>query len=224
MRPCSAPPKHASNRPDRQRCDPVRPRPAYRGFFFPYASMHADLERLIQLQSLNDVIDRAQRAIADIPTRLAAIDARLAEATDALAAARHRQTESQTERRTIEKELAIVQARLSKYKDQLMSVKTNKEYQAMQHEIATAQAEVSTYEDKLLQRDRADELGATSSRRARRRDGAAGCREGRAAIDGDATRWARYRERTASARASRAGVARRHGALRIWPRPPGSAM
>lgn len=124
--------------------------------------MHADLERLIRLQSLNDIIDRAQRAIADVPSRLAAIDAKLAEATDALAAARQRQADAQTERRVVEKELAIVQGRLSKYKDQLMSVKTNKEYQAMQHEIATAQTEVSTYEDRLLHHlIEADELGAT---------------------------------------------------------------
>src|SRR5690606_19754579 len=53
-------------------------------------------------------------------------------------------------RRDIEKEVAAVQARLSKYKDQLMAVKTNKEYQALQTEIATAEGLVRSHDDRLL--------------------------------------------------------------------------
>jgi uncharacterized protein len=43
-----------------------------------------------------------------------------------------------------------VQSRLSKFKGQLMEVKTNKEYQAMQKEIAVAEHEVRAHEDRLL--------------------------------------------------------------------------
>jgi predicted nucleic acid-binding Zn-ribbon protein len=126
--------------------------------------MHADLERLIELQSLNDVVERAERAIAEIPARLDAVEAGVAQGAAAVAAAKTHQTNSQTERRTIEKDLAAVQGRLSKYKDQLMAVKTNKEYQAMQHEIATAQHDVSTLEDRLLQHMiEADELAAAKA-------------------------------------------------------------
>jgi predicted nucleic acid-binding Zn-ribbon protein len=45
-----------------------------------------------------------------------------------------------------------VQTRLSKYKDQLMEVKTNKEYHAMQTEITAAEAVVRREEDRLLER------------------------------------------------------------------------
>jgi predicted nucleic acid-binding Zn-ribbon protein len=55
-------------------------------------------------------------------------------------------------RRDVEKELAVVQGRLSKFKDQLMEVKTNKEYQAIQKEIATAEREVRSFEDRILDR------------------------------------------------------------------------
>ena len=44
------------------------------------------------------------------------------------------------------------QGRLSKYRDQLMEVKTNREYQAMQKEIETAQHEIQKQEDRLLER------------------------------------------------------------------------
>ncbi|HET6318985.1 MAG TPA: C4-type zinc ribbon domain-containing protein, partial [Chloroflexota bacterium] len=54
-------------------------------------------------------------------------------------------------RRALEKDLAAVQTRLSRYKDQLMEVKTNREYHAMQHEIETAQAEVKRVEDLMLE-------------------------------------------------------------------------
>ncbi len=68
-----------------------------------------------------------------------------------MAAARARLEQRQAHRRDVEKNLAAVQSRLSKFKDQLMEVKTNKEYTAMQSEIATALAEVSRLEDQVLQ-------------------------------------------------------------------------
>ena len=80
-----------------------------------------------------------------------ALDERLAGQTAALDALKHRLAETQTARREIEKEVSAIQSRLSKYKDQLMAVKTNKEYQAMQKEIATAEEGVRSHEDRILE-------------------------------------------------------------------------
>ncbi|MBI3047927.1 MAG: hypothetical protein HYY76_06410 [Acidobacteria bacterium] len=49
-------------------------------------------------------------------------------------------------------EAAVFQARVTKFKDQLVDVKTNREYQALQHEIATAQSELNAVEEKELER------------------------------------------------------------------------
>lgn len=114
--------------------------------------MHADLERLVELQRIDSTIEAARRAIAQLPDRRAAIDARLAAQTATLESAKTRAAENATARRDLEKELATVQTRLRRYKDQLMEVKTNKEYLAMQHEIATADGEVKRLEDLLLER------------------------------------------------------------------------
>lgn len=114
--------------------------------------MHPDLERLIALQSLDDATARAKQTIADMPSEVAALDARLVDKEQQLAAARQRLDDCQKARRELEKQLAAVQTRLSRYKEQLMEVKTNKEYQAMQHEIATAEREVRTTEDRILDR------------------------------------------------------------------------
>lgn len=123
--------------------------------------MHADLEHLIRLQQTDTFIEGARRRIADHPALVQALDARLASATESLEAAKARVAENQAARRAVEKDLAMIQARLSKFKDQLMEVKTNKEYTAMLKEIEVAQHEVRQLEDRILERMlEADDLSA----------------------------------------------------------------
>ena len=66
--------------------------------------------------------------------------------------AKQRLKESGEARRALEKDAALYQGRLTKFKDQLSAVKTNREYQAMQHEIETAQQELGAAEEKVLER------------------------------------------------------------------------
>src|SRR5207247_3038978 len=127
--------------------------------------MHADLERVIALQQLDSAAHDAQRRLAEEPERQKAIDARLEAARQKVASSKARLTESQNARRVLEKDGAVHQGRLSKFRDQLMSVKTNVEYQAMQKEIDFAQAEVKAIEDKVLERMlEGDELTAAVKR------------------------------------------------------------
>ena len=112
--------------------------------------MLPDLERLIRLQRLDDAADEAQRTVDAIPARIEALDTRLAASTAAVDAAKRRLDDQKSERHAVEKSLAEVQSRLSRFKEQLMAVKTNREYTAMQHEIATAEAKVQGLEDAIL--------------------------------------------------------------------------
>ena len=112
--------------------------------------MLPDLEHLVHLQSIDNTAEDARRTLEELPARQAALDSRIAEAEAVLSTGKQRLAASQAARRELEKELATVQSRLSKYKDQLMEVKTNREYQAMQNEIATAEREVRTREDRIL--------------------------------------------------------------------------
>ena len=114
--------------------------------------MSPDLERLIQLQRLESTIADARSRIAAHPQRLADAEARLASAAQALEVAKQRLKDSQEARRTVEKDAAVFQGRLTKFKDQLAAVKTNREYQAMQHEIETAQRDLGVAEEKVLER------------------------------------------------------------------------
>jgi predicted nucleic acid-binding Zn-ribbon protein len=114
--------------------------------------MSPELERLIQLQHLESAIADARAHIAAHPQRLAEADARLAEADRVVQEAAQRLKDAQEARRTVEKDAAVYQARLTKFKDQLASVKTNREYTAMQHEIETAQKDLGVAEEKVLER------------------------------------------------------------------------
>ena len=114
--------------------------------------MNPDIQHLIRLQQLDSEIEGARRRIAEIPSVQTALAARLDHATAAVAAVKDRLSANQADRKKIEAEVASIQTRLSKYKGQLLELKTNKEYQTMLHEIATAEAAIRSHEDVVLER------------------------------------------------------------------------
>jgi uncharacterized protein len=114
--------------------------------------MHPDLQHLIQLQELDLAIDRFRKRIDEIPAAQQALDARLAVHTASVDAVKQRVAANQAARREIDKQLAEMNTRLSKFKNQLMEVKTNKEYQAMQKEMGHAQEEIGAHETRMLEK------------------------------------------------------------------------
>jgi hypothetical protein len=112
--------------------------------------MHPDLQNLIQLQRAETELKRAETALAELPARQAALAQRLAEERARLDAARAALDTSQRTRRQREGELQTLEAKRSKYKTQLMEVKTNKEYTAMLHEIEAVERDVRACEDHIL--------------------------------------------------------------------------
>src|SRR5262245_12225257 len=124
--------------------------------------MNAELERLITLQRLDTAAQDAQRRLADEPERERALADRLEAAKQQVANAKQALAANQSARREIEKDVAVHQSRLSKFREQAMAVKTNQEYHAIQHEISFAQTEIKTREDRLLELMlQADELSAS---------------------------------------------------------------
>jgi len=113
--------------------------------------MNADLSRLIHLQQLDTAAEEARRKIATHPQRVQQLEDRLAAAKDSVATVKSGLTDAQNKRRAEEKEVAAVQTRLAKYKDQLLEVKTNREYSAMLHEIEAAQNDIKAREDVILE-------------------------------------------------------------------------
>jgi len=123
--------------------------------------MNTDLESLIVLQRLDSAAQAATRRLADEADIEKALEARLTDAREQVTAAKERLTVNQNGRREVEKDVALHQGRLSKFREQAMAVKTNQEYHAVQKEIEFAQTEMKAAEDKVLERMlEADDLTA----------------------------------------------------------------
>jgi predicted nucleic acid-binding Zn-ribbon protein len=164
--------------------------------------MSPDLERLVKLQEIETRAAEARQHIAEAPAKIAALDAKLAAARGGVAAAKDAIAQSQNQRRTLDRDLIAAQQRLSKYKEQLMAVKTNEEYHAMQHQIAAAQAEVGRIEEQvLLNMLDADEFAAKlkAAEATLKTEEAIIARE-RSAIEADVTEQRQTAERVASER------------------------
>lgn len=112
--------------------------------------MSPELDRLIRLQDVETRALNAQRRITSAPVRIGELDAKLTAANNAVAAATQALADNQAGRRTLEKDQLAVQQRLSKYKEQLMEVKTNHEYHAMQQQMAATETELGRVEEAIL--------------------------------------------------------------------------
>ena len=110
------------------------------------------LAALIALQDVETRAEDARRRVADAPGRIAALDSQLADAAAGVDKAKAALADSQAARRDLEKEAAAAQQKVSKYKEQLMQAKDNKQFHALQHEIATFSAEVERIEGLLIER------------------------------------------------------------------------
>jgi predicted nucleic acid-binding Zn-ribbon protein len=114
--------------------------------------MNADLERLIALQNLDSTAEAARKALAAEPEHEQALEARLEAARQRVATAKEQLTANKNARAALEKDVAVQQGRLSKFRETAMAVKTNQEYHAVQHEITFAQGEIKKIEDSILER------------------------------------------------------------------------
>jgi predicted nucleic acid-binding Zn-ribbon protein len=127
--------------------------------------MDPDLEKLISLQRAESELRRVEVELADIPKVRSALEHRLAEEKARLEAARAALEACQKSRRQHEAGLQDLEVKRSKYKGQLMEVKTNKEYTAVLHEIENVEREIRALEDQiLLEMERAESLAAELKR------------------------------------------------------------
>jgi predicted nucleic acid-binding Zn-ribbon protein len=112
--------------------------------------MNPDLDKLIQLQRAESELKRVDSGLSELPRRRQEVEAALAEERRQLDAAKESLDGSMKARRRLEAELQDLEGKRSKYKGQLMEVKTNKEYTAMLHEIEAVEREIRGREDLIL--------------------------------------------------------------------------
>ena len=113
--------------------------------------MPHEIELLISLQGADREIQRLKLEVAELPKRVAAIEQKLAGTKAALEKAKAAVKTDETARKKYETAITDLRAKISKYRDQSLEVKTNEQYKALLHEIQFAEQEISANEDKILE-------------------------------------------------------------------------
>jgi len=113
--------------------------------------VNSELGRLIRFQELNLKIVRLEDRTQQIPEEVERLSGILEESRQALEEKHQLIEEEQKRQRQLELEVEALRDRLSKFRTQLMEVKTNREYQAMLHEIEGTGKEIEEKEDQILE-------------------------------------------------------------------------
>jgi uncharacterized protein len=113
--------------------------------------VNPDLRNLIALQDLEQKISTFQKQISETPKKIQSLREEMQFLKNTHQGKMAHSQELTKQRRTLEGGVDLMRTRLSKLRDQLMSVKTNKEYTAMLHEIHAAEEQIRLEEDKVLE-------------------------------------------------------------------------
>ena len=128
--------------------------------------MLTQLEKLVSLQKCDVEIGTLESRLEQIPKKIEELEKEVATERANVKTAEESLSESKKTRRTLEGELELLEGKISKYKDQLMQVKSNDEYKAMQKQIQVAEDEISSKEDLILVKmEEADGLQSELARR-----------------------------------------------------------
>ena len=112
--------------------------------------MNADLKQLIRLQAIDLSIQELRARIDKFPGISRALDEKLNTAQAGLDSAKEKAKSNQGNRKKLESEISALEGKISKYRDQMMAVKTNEEYRELQHEIEHTQGAIRKIEDDIL--------------------------------------------------------------------------
>jgi predicted nucleic acid-binding Zn-ribbon protein len=108
------------------------------------------LETLRRLQDLERQAAALRADLDAVDQRRREIEAPVLEAQAALDAITATIEDRQTQRRAGDRDVTMLQQRLTKFRQQLMAVTNSREYEAVQHEIATVEGELKVREDQTI--------------------------------------------------------------------------
>lgn len=112
--------------------------------------MKETLERLVELQQLDEIIRDLAAEIDRLPREVAQIEGTLAEHIARVEADKKALSDNQKSRRKREGDIAALRGKISHFKDQSLLVKTNEQYKAMLHEIEYHEQQIRNVEDQIL--------------------------------------------------------------------------
>ena len=112
--------------------------------------MNSDLKILIRLQAVDLDIQKLRQKTEAFPAKSQALDDLLSSVKAVVSKTKDDIQGNQAKRKQLEVQVGHAESKISKYKEQLMSVKTNEEYKAMVKEIEYSQTSLGGTEDEIL--------------------------------------------------------------------------
>lgn len=112
--------------------------------------MLEDVRLLMELQDLDYWIDELERSKEYIPDMMDSLKQEMDKAANELNEARERLQQAQQEVGSLELKVASAKEQLEKYQEQMLTIKTNKEYDALVAQIEAAKSEISADEETYI--------------------------------------------------------------------------
>jgi predicted nucleic acid-binding Zn-ribbon protein len=121
--------------------------------------MNSDLELLLKLQVIDYDIGELERSKEYLPDMMGNLKHEISDAQTKLDAVTSELEEAKIRQKNLELEVSTKEAELQKFQQQMMSIKTNKEYDALVGQIDSVKEGISASETELLELiDRITEL------------------------------------------------------------------
>ena len=114
--------------------------------------MHPDLQTVIDLQDVDRKIGELTSRIDFIPTQVKKIEDQLNEFLRAYDDHKRQLASNQKDRRDLEADIQMINAKIFKHREQLYEVKSNEAYKTMLHEIQGEEAKIRAIEDRILEK------------------------------------------------------------------------
>jgi uncharacterized protein len=113
--------------------------------------MNAELQKLIDLQNLDQEISEFEGALDSIPNQIQSATAEMAALTTEIEQAREVIASMQKSQKQLQADVQTENDHMAKTKTKLPLVKTNKEYSAIVTEVESVKEKISSIEDKELE-------------------------------------------------------------------------
>jgi predicted nucleic acid-binding Zn-ribbon protein len=112
--------------------------------------MAVNLQPLIHLHFLDQQIGGLNQRISTIPLQIQELERKIERFHRSVQEKENLISENHRTRKQLEGDIALIETKRNRYKEQLDTVKTNKEYTALQHEIEGVNLAIRQIEDQIL--------------------------------------------------------------------------
>ncbi|MBT3168277.1 MAG: hypothetical protein HN952_06965 [Candidatus Cloacimonetes bacterium] len=113
--------------------------------------MRENLRILVEMQKIDDVIGEKNKLVEELPKKLNSMIGNQKNATELVDETKEKINECKSTQKLKDLDIQNNHGKMNKYKNQLLDIKTNREYKALNSEITHLENKNSTIDDEILE-------------------------------------------------------------------------